>query len=275
MITSRQNPLVQRARAARAGRVEGLIFVEGLRLGEEAARSGLGVESVLFTRKFMDDERGGVLIDELRRAGAQAVEVSEGVLDSVSDTKTPQGIVLLARRPPADLEGFARALSADPLLVVLHGVSNPSNAGAMLRVAEAAGAAGVVATAGTTDLLSPKSLRSAMGSAFRLPLWAGATLTEVIDWCEQRGIKTVATDLAATRAHTELDWRGGRAIICGAEASGLSRAETALAEEHVRIPMSAPVESLNVAAALAVVLYEAERQRGFSDQRRISEENAQ
>jgi TrmH family RNA methyltransferase len=264
MITSRQNPLAQRARAARDGRADGLVFVEGLRLCEEAARSRLAVESVLFTKKFSEDGRGASLLDELRRAAAPMNEVSEGVLDAVADTRSPQGIILLARRPPTDLDSFARPLPADALIVVLHGVNNPSNAGAMLRVAEAAGAAGVVATKGTTDLLSPKSLRSAMGSAFRLPLWTGASFVDVLAWCEQRSVTTVATSLEATRAHTELDWRGAKAVICGAEASGLSPDETAAARERVRIPMRAPVESLNVAAALAVVLYEAARQRGFT-----------
>ncbi|MDT7604981.1 MAG: methyltransferase, TrmH family [Acidobacteriota bacterium] len=266
MITSRQNPLAQRARAARDGRARDLIFVEGLRLSEEAERSRLNVEDVLFTEKILSGERGRSVLDRLRRAGAATTQVSEGVLGSVADTKTPQGVVLLARRPPADQDSFERALKKDPLLVVLHGVNNPANAGAMVRVAEAAGAAGVVTTAGTTDPFSPKALRSAMGSAFRLPLWAGATFADVIAWCEGRGITTVATDLDATRAHTDLVWGGAKAVICGAEASGLSEIEIGIVDERVRIPMRAPVESLNVAAALAVVLYEAARQRGFADQ---------
>ena len=272
MITSRQNPIAQRARATRAGRVENLIFVEGLRLCEEAARSRLNVESVLYTEKIISDERGSALLDELLRAGAQPTEVSESVLESVAETKSPQGIVLLARRPSASRDVFARALPHDPLLVVLHGINNPANAGAMLRVAEAAGAAGVIATAGTTDLFSPKSLRSAMGSAFRLPVWTGATFDAAMAWCRHRRITTIATDLAGTETHVALEWSGARAIICGAEASGLSPVETAAVDVRVRIPMRAlfatttvlraPVESLNVASALAVIMYEAARQRG-------------
>jgi TrmH family RNA methyltransferase len=263
VITSRHNPSIRRARAARDGRAEGLVFVEGLRLCEEAAGSGLAVEEFFFTEKFSRDERGARLLAGLGARARAAVEVSESVLASISDTKTPQGVALVARRPATDLASFERVLNEDPLLVVLHGVGNPANAGAMLRVAEAAGAAGVVTTAGTTDLLAPKSLRGAMGSAFRLPLWAGASFGEVVAWCRRRGVKTVSADLSARQTHTEIDWAGARAIICGAEAHGLSDEEAAAADLRVRIPMRRPVESLNVAAALAVLLYEAARQRGF------------
>lgn len=263
MITSRKNPLVQRALAAREGRGDDLLFVEGVRLCEEAARSGIRVEDVLFTERISADERAAALLDELRRREVRLAQVSEDVIDSIADTRTPQGIILLARRPPCDRETFERALGDAPLLVILHGVNNPSNAGAMLRAAEAAGAAGVAATAGSTDLLSPKALRSAMGSCFRLPLWTGATLQEVTAWCRSRGIKVAATDAGAAFPHTEVDWRGAHAVLCGAEASGLSAHEVAGADVGIRIPMRAPVESLNVAVALGVVLYEAARQRGF------------
>jgi TrmH family RNA methyltransferase len=263
MITSRKNPLVQRARAAREGREGELVFVEGVRLCEEAAGSGVRVEEVLFTDQISADERAARLLDGLGRRGVRLTQVSEEVLDSVADTRTPQGIVLLARRPACDRATFEGALDDEPLVVVLHGVGNPSNAGAMLRAAEAAGAAGVVSTAGSTDLLSPKALRSAMGSSFRLPLWSGATPGEVTRWCKSRGIKIVATDAGAALSHTEIDWRGAYAVLCGAEGSGLSAREIAAADERIRIPMRAPVESLNVAVALGVVLYEAARQRGF------------
>ncbi|HVG30296.1 MAG TPA: RNA methyltransferase [Pyrinomonadaceae bacterium] len=266
MITSRKNSLALRARAVREGRAgRDLIFVEGVRLCEEAARSGLRVEDVLFTEGVTSDERGAPLLEELRRSStALLTEVSEGVLESVADTRAPQGIVLLARRPPVGRDAFEGAVGDRPLLVILHRVNNPSNAGAVLRVAEAAGASGVVATAGTTDLLSPKALRSAMGSSFRLPLWTGASFDEVTGWCRSRSIKIAATDASATRAHTELDWRGAHAVLCGAEGDGLTAREVAAADERIGIPMRAPVESLNVAVALGVVLYEAARQRGFT-----------
>lgn len=266
MITSRQNPLVQHARAVGRGATKDLLFIEGLRLCEEAARSALACEEVFYTEKFAADERAARLLTALKRFNPRFTIVSEAVFASLSDTKTPQGIVLLAQRRATDRATFEESLRPRSLLVVLHRVNNPSNAGAMLRVAEAAGATGVIATAGTTDLLSPKALRGAMGSSFRLPLWANADFAEVVSWCGAHNIRTVSADLAAYKVHTDLDWTGAHAVLMGAEAGGLEDAETRVADERIRIPMQAPVESLNVAVALAVILYEAARQRAATRQ---------
>jgi len=261
-ITSRKNPLAQLARAARDGREKGLVFAEGVRLCEEALRASAAFELVLHTRGLAVDERGARLLEKLRALCTAVHPVTEEVLDSVSDTKTPQGIVALARRPETGREVVERAAGL-PLVVIMHRANNPSNAGAMLRVAEAAGATAVLATKGSTDPLSARALRGSMGSAFRLPLWTGPTLAEALGWCEERGIRAVATAADATAAHTELDWTVPRAVVVGPEAGGLTVEEARAAADAVRIPMREPVESLNVAAALAVVLYEAARQRGF------------
>src|SRR2546423_1743234 len=260
ITTSRKNPLAQRARAVRDGREKGLAFVEGVRLCEEALRAGVECEFALFTPAVKEGERGASLVEELRRACPRVLAVNESVLESVSDTKTAQGVVAVARRPRtgADVLGHG---GETPLVVIMHAVGNPSNAGAMLRVAEAAGATAVITTKGSTDPLSPKALRGSMGSAFRVPLWAGATFEEALCWCAERGVRAVSTDACAALTHTEIDWTTPRAIIVGPEAVGLSDAEARAADESVRIPMRAPVQSLNVAVALGVILYEALRQR--------------
>jgi TrmH family RNA methyltransferase len=260
-ITSRHNPLVRQARAVRDGKEPGLIFVEGLRLCAEAVNASLQVETALYTERIALAEHGVQLLAELRSAGTPTFELSESVLAYIADTDSPQGLVLLAHRPHTDRSTLEATAAQTPLVVIMHGVNNPANAGAMLRVAEAAGATGVIATAGTVNLFAPKSLRGAMGSAFRLPLWTGAALSEALDWCAARGIVTVATDLRAAETHTDLDWTTPRALIMGAEARGLTAQESAAAATRIRIPMRPPVESLNVATALAVVLYEAARQR--------------
>ncbi len=261
-ITSRKNQFAQRARAVRDGRERELVFVEGVRLCEEALRASVAFEAVLHTRSLADDARGASLLERLREVCRNTQAVSEDVLESTSDTKTPQGVVALVRRPQTGRERIERAAGV-PLVVVMHRANNPSNAGAVLRVAEAAGATGVVLTKGSTDPLSPKSLRGSMGSAFRLSLWTGPTLEEVFGWCAERGIHTVATAAAATSLHTEIDWTTPRAVVLGPEAGGLSVEDVRAANVAVRIPMRAPVESLNLATALAVVLYEAARQREF------------
>src|SRR6185312_14866474 len=148
------------------------------------------------------------------------------------------------------------------LIVVMHRINNPVNVGAIMRTAEAAGASGIIATAHTTDPFSPKSLRGAMGSAFRLPVWFGPNYDDVISWLKQRNIQAVCADVHATKTYDEVDWRKPSVLIVGPESSGLSSAEIALADGSVRIPMHGPAESLNVAVATGILLYEAARQRG-------------
>ncbi|HEV2914038.1 MAG TPA: RNA methyltransferase [Pyrinomonadaceae bacterium] len=261
VITSRDNALAKRARAVRDRKLAPSIFIEGLRLCEEALEASLLVEDVLCTERLAQDERGERLLHAAASAGARITFMSEQVFASVSDTKTPQGIALIASRPDTGPEALVGDAARVPLIVVMHRINNPSNAGAILRAAEAAGATGAIATAGATDLFSPRALRGAMGSAFRLPLWTGVEFREVTGWCAARGMRTVCADLRAARVHTEIDWTTPRALIVGAEASGLDSDEVAEADEAVRIPMRPPVESLNVAVASAILLYEAARQR--------------
>ena len=261
VITSRDNQLARHARVVREGRVEGQIFIEGLRLAEEAARASLAIDNVLCTETFAHDERGAKLFPLLGKARERLSLVSESVFSTLSDTKTPQGIVIIAARPHTGRAALDQKMTDAPLLVVMHRLNNPSNAGAILRTAEAAGATGAITTEGTTDIFSPKALRGAMGSSFRLPLWTSANFEEILSWCSRHGIRTIGSDLRATRSHTEIDWTKASALFVGAESTGLRKGEAGALDERIRIPMRPPVESLNVAVASAVMLYEAARQR--------------
>jgi RNA methyltransferase, TrmH family len=261
-ITSRDNSLLRRARAVRDGKIDDSIFVEGLRLCEEALSSGLKIEAVIHSEEIVRKERAAQVIAELGSLGGAVASVTEKLLDSISYTKTPQGIVLLAACPASDEASFKTRQPASPQLVVMHGVNNPVNVGAILRTAEAAGVTGAIATANTSNPFSPKALRGAMGSAFRLPIWTGLDYADAIAWCAEGGVRTIAASAHAPRLFTEIDWRGATALVVGPESSGLSPEEIALAAEAVRIPMQGSVESLNVAVATGVLLYEASRQRG-------------
>ncbi len=262
-ITSRHNSLVGLARDARDGKNKELIFIEGLRLCEEVFKAGLTVEAVLFSERFAQDARAARLFDSYRDVNATFVKVTDEIINLVADTKTPQGLILLARRPLSGQSVLENVAYDNPLIIVMHRIGNPSNAGAMLRVAEAAGATGVIVTRHTTDLFSPKSLRGSMGSAFRLPIWTHAEFEQALSWCQARGITTVGTSLGAHVTHAEWDWTRASAIVMGAEGSGLDAEEASAADTSVRIPMREPVESLNVSVALAVLLYEAARQRNY------------
>lgn len=265
-IESRDNTLLKLIRAVRENRYEGepeLLFVEGVRLAEEALRSGLDIEAVVYADDLLRDTRAAELIAGLRNVSQRVHVVSGQLFAGLAETKTPQGIVLLVEKPAVGVEVLeANLIKQTPLFIVLHGVSNPANAGSILRAAEAAGASGVIATKGTVDLFSPKALRGSMGSAFRLPTWTGATLLEVSAWLRAQNIETVCAEVRANMTHTDYDWSCASALIVGAEGSGLSEEERALlGGESIRIPMQPPVESLNVAVAAGVVLFEAARQR--------------
>jgi TrmH family RNA methyltransferase len=261
IITSRENSLIRHTRAVRDGRVEDVIFVEGMRLCEEALTSGLRIHAVMFSDEIARKEKPAELIEKLATACERLVCVSEKLLTYISYSKTSQGILLLASRPETSEEQFTNKQVEPSLIVVMHRITNPVNVGAILRTSEATGATGAVATENATDPFAPKALRGAMGAAFRLPVWYRPSYAEVLEWCKQRGVKTVCADLNAQTIYTDLDWTGPRALILGPETSGLSPAEIAAADEAVRIPMREPVESLNVSVAAGVLLYEAARQR--------------
>ena len=261
-ITSRDNSLLRQARAVRDGKIDELIFVEGLRLSEEVRRSSLQIEAVIVSDELMRKKRAAEAIAELSRVSKRTASVSEKLLESISYTKTPQGIVVLATRPDASEDHLAASIGANPLLVVLHQINNPVNVGAILRTAEAAGATGVITTTNTTDPFSPKSLRGAMGSAFRLPIWSGPTYDEVIGWCRARRIATACADVEADTDYTDLDWTKAVALLLGPESTGFTAEELMSADRSVKITMRSETESLNVSVAAGILLFEAARQRG-------------
>jgi len=260
-ITSRDNSLLRQVRAVRDGKVDELIYVEGLRLAAEALRSRLDLEAVIFSEQLASKEKAGATIDELARTSRRVASVSEKLLESISYTKTPQGIVVLARRPESSEQRLAASLTKNPLLVLLHQINNPVNVGAILRTAEAAGATGVITTQNTSDPFSPKSLRGAMGAAFRLPIWRDAEFTGAIEWCRAKQITLVGTDAEASLKHTDWDWTRATALVLGPESTGLSEEELKAADQTLAIPMHGDVESLNVSVAAGILLYEATRQR--------------
>ena len=260
-ITSRDNSLLREARAVRDGRVDELIFVEGLRLCVEALQSKLPIETVIASEELIRKEKAAGAFAELSTASKRVATVSEKLLESISYTKTPQGIVVLARRPDASRQRIEASLNGGSLLVVLHQINNPVNVGAILRTAEAAGATGIITTRNTSDPFSPKSLRGAMGSAFRLPIWRGAEFSDAVGLCRERNVVLVGTAASAQTAHTDFDGTCATALVLGSESTGLTDDELKSTGETVSIPMHGSVESLNVSVAAGILLYEAARQR--------------
>jgi RNA methyltransferase, TrmH family len=258
-IISRDNQLLKLARAVRDRRQKELLFIEGLRLCQEAIRSNLKIEVALYTKAFAQDKRGKELLQLIDRLSPRMGIISDTLMNSIADAKTPQGIILLAQKP--DTSQLQLNQENAPLLVILHGINNPSNAGSIIRTAEAAGTAAIITTKKSTDIFSPKGLRGAMGSSFRIPCWTDATFSEVVQWCKFKHISLVATEMAANVSYREINWTVPIALIVGEEGHGIPSEDLAVANIQIKIPMQPPVESLNVSVASAIILYEASRQR--------------
>lgn len=253
MITSAKNERIKDARTVREGRDPSRVFVEGQRLVGEALEAGLEVEAVLGLPELRSRFEG-------RMDPALWIDVTSGVMKSLADTVSPQGVALIAQRPQSCLANVWSA-PGTPLILVLDRLQDPGNVGTLIRTAEAAGVTGVVALAGSADPFSPKALRSSMGSAFRLPVVTGETGPEVLREAADRGFSILAADGLGAVPFLEVDWRGPLALVLGNEGRGVDPELMGLCQKRVTIPMAGQVESLNVATAGAVLLFEAARQR--------------
>lgn len=259
-ITSRDNPKIKFARLVRDGKEREFIFLEGLRLAEEIFRAALKIQEIFHTENFARSERGR---EFLKTVPTIATEVSEKVFDSIADTKNSQGIVVIAGKPAKGKEQIETNLqkTKSPLVLMLHQVNNPANLGAILRTAEAAGVAGIITTKNSADAFSTRALRGAMGASLRLPVWRGEDFFEALEWSREQNLKSVCADINSRKSYTEIDWQIGRLLILGSEGHGLSEAERTATDENLIIPMTNGVESLNLAVACGVILFEAMRQR--------------
>jgi RNA methyltransferase, TrmH family len=260
VITSLSNERLKHARRVRDGREPELIFVEGERLIEECLQSGLKLAACFHEPD--PTPRAQKLIGEMASRGCPLYPALRAALETVSDTVNTQGLIVIAERPESD---FDRALQARdgvaPLVVCLDSAQDPGNFGTIVRTAEAAGASGVVATKGSVDAFAPKTLRSSMGSAFRLPIVIGVEAEDLALARSAAKLRMVATTAGGETVYSDYDWRRPSIVVFGNEARGVGRELLERCDERLRIPLRAPVESLNVAAAAAVILFEAARQR--------------
>jgi TrmH family RNA methyltransferase len=281
-ITSKQNPLIKRFRRVKAGDEHHLVFIEGIRLIEDALQAGAHFESVAYSLTLEATERGAELQDELLHVPCRGAFVPQQILNYIADTETPQGIVAIVSRPHYELSDVFQA--EVPLILVADELQDPGNIGTIIRTAEAAGASGLVTTRHTVDPFNLKALRASMGSAFRLPIVTDIKREDLLQICRERGVRLVVSRLPAKHRgvledaaivakesnHTEADLTLPVAFVLGREATGVSEEITEQADLFVHIPMTEGIESLNVAAAAIVLLYEAARQRGFQFQQSIS-----
>lgn len=228
----------------------GRFVAEGVRTVEELLKSGLGVEGLLASETASDVPRAAALLDEARAAGVPILLVSERDFDSAAGTESPQGVLAVARTPVwclQDLPGSAVHL------LVLDGVQDPGNVGTILRTAAALGVTATIALPGTVDLWNAKVVRSSMGSHFVHPTLT-CTTDALAPFLAERGIPLWGADAAGTPI-SEVRVPSQWALAVGNEGAGLSPATQSLVADTVALPISAAVESLNVAVATGILLF--------------------
>lgn len=261
-ISSPQNLWIKRLRAAlvRSKSAEaGECAIEGFHLVEEALRSGLEVVAIVRTPGAEH------YWERLRRwlnGRERCFLTSERIFRTVAQTKTSQGIAALVRLPA--WEQTQALTRPNAVVAAVVGLQDPGNLGTILRTLEAFGGAACLLGPGTVSACNAKAVRASAGAIFRLPVFAYSTESHLLAACRQHGLRTIALDVKAKGMMYEHDLRRGFAFFVGREGSGLSRTLVAEVEEVMRIPIAAPVDSLNAALVVGLVLYEAARQRGFS-----------
>lgn len=256
-ITSSSNRRIQRLRALmRRSPLDGdaLAVVEGPKLVREACRGGLEVEEILVASSKLAAFREE---DGLGKTEVELCGVSDSLFHAVSDTVTSQGILAIVRIPTASLDSL---LTGDPLLLVAHQVQDPGNLGTLARSAEAFGATALLLTTHTASPLNPKAIRASAGSLFRLPIAGPLAPASLAPRLRRRGVRLMAATPDGKTNFRLADYRGGLALVIGSEGRGIPPGLGAF-DAEIRVPTAKGVDSLNVAAAAAILLCEAARQR--------------
>lgn len=254
-VSSAKNPAVQRFRDAATGAGEA-ILAEGVRLVREAIDAGLQVIEAAVSPRLADPR----LRDALAERADSFLECSDAMLARLSALDTPQSVAVRLARPRYE-DGDLLGEELVPLVVAAAGLRDPGNLGAVMRTAEAAGATGCLTIRGGADPFRDKAVRGSMGSVFRLPVRHGLDDSEAIAFAKHHRLQIVVADGGGSCTHSEADLSKPMMLVVGAEAAGVSPQWLQAADQHVHVPLCPPVESLNVAVAAGVLLFEAQRQR--------------
>lgn len=257
MITSLQNPLVKQMRKlhrAKERREQQLFLLEGTHLVEEACAADCAFVAVCYTPEWQQTH--SELWHQITDRSQRVEVVSEAVLQAIATTVHPDGIV-------ATVERFSVFPAPDHMTlgVALETLQDPGNLGTVIRTSAAAGADGLWLSADSVDLDHPKVLRASAGQWFRLPMAVSSDLKTDIQQIKNQGVQVIATLPTATLTYWQVDLTSPTLIVLGNEGAGLSSELSAISDVAVKIPLASGVESLNVAIAAALMLYEARRQR--------------
>ncbi len=284
MITSTSSSqvkhIVNLQKKSKLRKEEKQFVVEGIKMVSEAPKDRL--VKVYISETFKADNEEFLEKMNYEAAGKDVLEVvSDNVFVRMSDTQTPQGIMAVVKMSDVCIEDMfekdnytdSKDDGADkvedntvdakkqPLLLILENLQDPGNLGTIVRMAEGAGVTGIIMSSNTVDIYNPKTIRSTMGSLYRVPVIYVDDICKAVDECKEKGVKVYAAHLKGTDNYNQKDYAQPTAFMIGNEGNGLSDRLTQKADELVRIPMQGKVESLNAAIACTILTYEAVRQR--------------
>ncbi|MFH1741832.1 MAG: RNA methyltransferase [bacterium] len=233
--------------------------IEGLRELTKALDNGVSIAQLFVDETLTDSEEVAEIVRRAADCGGRVFHVSSRISAKIAYREHPDGLLAVAKQPTWSLHDFK--LQSCPLVVVAVGLEKPGNVGSILRSVDAAGADGVVVCDGCTDLANPNVVRASLGTVFSVQV-AQADSDETLRWLKKKEIQLVAASPDASLEYTEIDLRKPTAVVVGPEDSGLSEQWKATAHIAAKIPMKGQADSLNVAMATTILLYEAVRQRG-------------
>jgi RNA methyltransferase, TrmH family len=260
VIESPKNERIRRYRRLRKKNFryrEGLFLVEGLQCVAEALLSPRVPECLILSESGAESLTA--YADVIRERGIPCLTVSDEVIASLSDTVTPQGMIAVAPLLDAKIEDILEA-GASPILIASR-VRDPGNLGTMIRTADAAGVGGMVVCAESADLYNPKTVRSTAGSLFHFPIAVAGDVPTTLHILHENGYEVLAADAHAGLGMWEMEWPRKLALVMGNEAWGIPQEEAAMMDGLVKVPILGKAESLNVATASALLLYEVARRR--------------
>ncbi len=262
-ITSSQNKLIKEVISlqtkSKERRKSKTIVIEGKKEINLAVRAGVKLIKILFCSEIISfNEVEEIVKDQI--TALDIYEVSEPVFAKISYRETTGGVVALAEMPEKSIDELK--VNSQSVFIILESVEKPGNLGAICRVADAAQVDGLIICDPLTDIYNPNSIRSGLGCVFTVDVVTSG-FEETISWLKGNNIKTYAAELTAAEFYQNTDLKGKIALIFGTEATGLTDKWINNADKRIKIPMRGLIDSLNVTASVAVLTFEAMRQRGF------------
>jgi len=259
-ISSAANPLVKRMRLLanrKHRREQGAFVVEGLQPVWRAVTAGWDIEALIVDPDLRPDSPAAAMVGDQEARGVRVVRLTRDLFDRVSSRDGSVGLAAIVRSRDTDLADLA--VTPGSVFIALHQIGNPGNLGTIIRTADAVGSAGVILLGDTTDPFAPTSVKASMGSIFATRIARAREPRAFLDWALANGVAVLAASGTASVDHWNASYQAPLTLLLGSEGEGLPDELLAAADQRIRIPMTGTAESLNVAAAAAILLYETRR----------------